>query len=386
MYVGVGARRVRELFAAAKARAPSIIFIDEIDAVGSSRTGKDQHYIKMTLNQLLTEMDGFSQNSGVIVMAATNFPESLDKALTRPGRFDRIVSVPAPDVDGRTQILELYLKDVPCAPDVNARVLARGTPGFAGAELANIVNIASLRAARVGHAQITMEDLEHAKDRVMMGAERKSAIISDQTRKITAFHEGGHALVAIHTQGAVPIHKATIMPRGMALGMVMQLPDKDEQFVTREQLYARLDVCMGGRVAEELIFGVNNITNGASSDISQATAIAREMVTRYGMSPNFGTIDLSEDSRHPVSSETRQKVEAEVTEMIEAAKKRAEALLLKHMDELHRVANALLEHESLTGEEVRAVAAGKKLVRPEPTVKSNPTVATGKKIQPQPST
>eukprot|EP01038_Epipyxis_sp_PR26KG_P013825 gene13825-18539_t len=284
MYVGVGAKRVRELFEVAKAKSPCIIFIDEIDAIGGSRQLKDQSAMKMTLNQLLVEMDGFQQNNGIIVIAATNFPDSLDSALVRPGRFDKHVDVPMPDIGGRQAILTLYGKKVPLDSDVDMEQLARGTPGFSGAELFNLINQAALKASVDGLKSVGMASLEHAKDKIMMGAERKSAVISPETMKMTAFHEAGHALVALKTAGADPIHKATIMPRGRALGMVMQLPEGDQTSMSRKQMLARLDVCMGGRLAEEIVFGPENVTSGASSDIQQATRLAKAMVTKYGLS------------------------------------------------------------------------------------------------------
>ncbi|CAI7863291.1 unnamed protein product [Closterium sp. NIES-54] len=356
MFVGVGARRVRELFAAAKKAAPCIVFLDEIDAIGGSRNPKDQQYMKMTLNQLLVELDGFKQNQGVIVVAATNFPESLDKALVRPGRFDRHVVVPNPDVEGRRQILEHHLRKIPRADDVDVSVIARGTPGFSGADLANLVNVAALRAAMEGQRAVGLAHLEHAKDRILMGAERKSAVISPQTRRLTAYHEGGHALVAVHTAGAHPVHKATIVPRGVALGMVAQLPETDEVSVSRTQMLARLDVCMGGRVAEELVFGPGEVTSGASSDIVQATRLAREMVTKYGMSEAVGVVahDYEDDGRS-MSTETRLTIEREVRALLQRAHDNARAILVKHEAELHALAGALLERETLTGAQVKAV-------------------------------
>jgi len=357
MFVGVGARRVRDLFAAAKKQSPCIIFIDEIDAIGSKRNPKDQQYMKMTLNQLLVELDGFRPSEGIIVVAATNFPESLDKALVRPGRFDRHVVVPNPDVEGRRQILEVHFLNVPRAPDVNLKVIARGTPGFSGADLANLVNVAALKAARDGSVAVTQTALEYAKDRIIMGAERKSAVISDKVRKITAYHEGGHALVALFTEGALPVHKATIVPRGMALGMVTQLPDADDTSVSRRQLLAKLDVCMGGRVAEELIFGEKDVTTGASSDFEQATKMAYAMVTKYGMSSTLGAVSVDESS--PVSGETRKAIEAEVNALVNNAYNRAKTILQAHEKELHVLAKALLDEESLTGQQIKDLLAGK---------------------------
>lgn len=350
MFVGVGARRVRSLFQAAKKKAPCIIFIDEIDAIGSTRKQWEGH-TKKTLHQLLVEMDGFEQNEGIILMAATNLPDILDPALTRPGRFDRHIVVPSPDVRGRQDILELYLQDKPMADDVDIKAIARGTPGFNGADLANLVNIAAIKAAVEGAEKLTAAQLEFAKDRILMGTERKTMFISEESKKLTAYHESGHAIVALNTEGAHPIHKATIIPRGSALGMVTQLPSGDETSVSKKQLLARLDVCMGGRVAEELIFGQDHVTTGASSDLNAATELAQYMVASCGMSDAIGPVHIKEKS----GSEMQSRVDAEVVKLLRQAYDRVKALLKKHEKALHVLANALLEYETLNSEEIKRI-------------------------------
>ncbi|CAI9090434.1 OLC1v1025204C1 [Oldenlandia corymbosa var. corymbosa] len=356
VYVGVGARRVRDLFSAAKKHSPCIIFIDEIDAVGGSRKSKDDQNMRATLNQLLIELDGFKQNDGVIMIAATNFSESLDKALMRPGRFDRHVV---------SQILMLKDGDKSwnhtCqskAHDVDMTIIARGSPGFSGADLANLVNVAAVKAAMDGAKAVTLADLEYAKDKIIMGSERKSAVISDESRRLTAFHEGGNALVAIHTDGALPVDKATIVPRGMALGMVSQLPEKDETSISRKRMLARLNVCMGGRVAEELIFGEDEVTSGASSDLQQATSLARAMVTKYGMSKNVGLVTHDyDDNGKGLSPDTGLLIEEEVRQLLETAYNNAKTILTTHNKELHTLANALLEHETLCRSQINNLLA-----------------------------
>lgn len=350
MFVGVGARRVRSLFQAAKKKAPCIIFIDEIDAVGSTRKQWEGH-TKKTLHQLLVEMDGFEQNEGIILMAATNLPDILDPALTRPGRFDRHIVVPSPDVRGRQEILELYLNDKPVADDVDVKAIARGTPGFNGADLANLVNIAAIKAAVEGAEQLTSAQLEFAKDRILMGTERKTMFISEENKKLTAYHESGHAIVALNTEGAHPIHKATIMPRGSALGMVTQLPSSDETSVSKKQLLARLDVCMGGRVAEEMIFGQDHVTTGASSDLTTATKLAKYMVTSCGMSDAIGPVHVSSKA----GSVMQKRVDDEVRKLLTEAYQRVKDLLKKHEKELHVLASALLERETLTAEDIKTI-------------------------------
>ncbi|KAK6936716.1 AAA ATPase, AAA+ lid domain [Dillenia turbinata] len=349
MFVGVGARRVRSLFQAAKKKAPCIIFIDEIDAVGSTRKQWEGH-TKKTLHQLLVEMDGFEQNEGIILMAATNLPDILDPALTRPGRFDRHIVVPNPDVKGRQEILELYLQDKPLADDVDVKALARGTPGLNGADLANLVNIAAIKAAVEGADKLTAAKLNDAKDRIIMGTQRKTMYISEESKKLTAYHESGHATVAFNTDGANPIHKATIMPRGSALGMVTQLPSSDETSISKKQLLAHLDVCMGGRAAEELIFGQDSITTGASSDLNTATELAQYMVvSTCGMSDASGPVHINERP----GSEMQSRIDAEVVKLLREAYDRVKALLKKHEKALHALANALLECETLGAEEIR---------------------------------
>ncbi|CAL5405259.1 unnamed protein product [Camellia sinensis] len=350
MFVGVGARRVRSLFQAAKKKAPCIIFIDEIDAVGSTRKQWEGH-TKKTLHQLLVEMDGFEQNEGIILMAATNLPDILDPALTRPGRFDRHIVVPNPDVRGRQEILELYLQDKPLADNVDVKAIARGTPGFNGADLANLVNIAAIKAAVEGAEKLTAAELEFAKDRIIMGTERKTMFISEESKKLTAYHESGHALVALNTDGAHPIHKATIMPRGSALGMVTQLPSSDETSISKKQLLARLDVCMGGRAAEELIFGQDYITTGASSDLQTATELAQYMVSACGMSDTIGPVHIKERP----GSEMQSRIDAEVVKLLREAYDRVKALLKKHEKALHALANALLEYETVSAEEIKRI-------------------------------
>nr|QKY65088.1 chloroplast ATP-dependent zinc metalloprotease FTSH11 [Passiflora tenuiloba] len=350
MFVGVGARRVRSLFQAAKKKAPCIVFIDEIDAVGSTRKQWEGH-TKKTLHQLLVEMDGFEQNEGIILMAATNLPDILDPALTRPGRFDRHIVVPSPDVKGRQEILELYLQDKPLADNVDVKAIARGTPGFNGADLANLVNIAAIKAAVEGAEKLTAAQLEFAKDRIVMGTERKTMFVSEESKKLTAYHESGHAIVAFNTEGAHPIHKATIMPRGSALGMVTQLPSSDETSVSKRQLLARLDVCMGGRVAEELIFGQDHVTTGSSSDLHTATELAQYMVSNCGMSDAVGPVHITDRP----SSDMQSRIDAEVVKLLREAYGRVKILLKKQEKALHALANALLEYETLSAEEIKRI-------------------------------
>ena len=366
MFVGVGASRVRDLFEQAKKQAPCIVFIDEIDAVGRHRGagmggGHDER--EQTLNQLLVEMDGFEDNQGVIIVAATNRPDVLDPALLRPGRFDRQVVVPLPDIRGREQILKVHMKKVPIADDVEASLIARGTPGFSGADLANLVNEAALVAARTAKKLVGMEQLEYAKDKVMMGAERRSMVMTEDEKKLTAYHEAGHAIVTINEKAAHPIHKATIIPRGRALGMVMQLPERDELSQTREQLNAQMAIAMGGRVAEEIIFGDEKVTTGAASDIEQATKRARAMVMRAGLSKELGPMTYGENeeeiflgrsvARHQhMSEETAKKVDSEIRKIIDKGYEKAKKVLKEKIDDLHKLAKALLTYETLTGVEI----------------------------------
>ncbi|KAL7580249.1 hypothetical protein ACA910_012986 [Epithemia clementina (nom. ined.)] len=365
VYVGLGAKRIRELFEAAKKKKNAIIFIDEIDAVGGTRKLKDQSALKMTLNELLVQMDGFDSNDGIIVIGATNFAESLDSALLRPGRFDKHVTVPLPDVGGRKAILEMYSKKTRLAEDVDLSVLARGTVGMSGADLYNLINQAALKASVDGLTSITMSVMEYAKDKILMGAERKTAVITKETARNTAYHEAGHALVGVLTDGAMPIHKATIMPRGPSLGMVSMLPEGDQTSQSKRQMLAMLDVTMGGRAAEELVFGDNEVTSGASNDIQQATRIARAMVTKFGFSDEIGIVYHGGESGNEASAETRALVDAEVKKITQAAYRRAKALLTKYADRHKLLAETLLEYETLTGDEVRDVVRyGRKPKRP----------------------
>ncbi|MEM8615616.1 MAG: ATP-dependent zinc metalloprotease FtsH [Pseudomonadota bacterium] len=380
MFVGVGASRVRDMFEQAKRNAPCIIFIDEIDAVGRSRGaglggGNDER--EQTLNQLLVEMDGFEANDGIIIVAATNRPDVLDPALLRPGRFDRQVTVGNPDVIGREKILKVHMRNVPLAKDVEAKIIARGTPGFSGADLANLVNEAALLAARRGKRVVAMREFEDAKDKVLMGPERRSMVMSQDEKELTAWHEAGHAIVALKVPKADPVHKATIIPRGRALGMVMQLPEDDKLSMSRIEMTSRLAIIMGGRVAEEEKFGDENVTAGAASDIQQATRLARAMVTRWGLSDEIGPVDYGEDQGQvflgqqlvqssSVSEETSKRIEEEVRRLIQKGMDDAREIMTKFRDQWSALAEALLEYETLTGDEIRGlINDGKMPERPD---------------------
>ena len=378
MFVGVGASRVRDMFEQGKKNAPCIIFIDEIDAVGRHRGaglggGNDER--EQTLNQLLVEMDGFEANEGVILIAATNRPDVLDPALLRPGRFDRQVVVPNPDVLGREQILKVHMRKVPLAPDVDARVIARGTPGFSGADLANLVNEAALLSARKNKRLVTMAELEEAKDKVMMGAERRSMVMSEEEKRLTAYHEAGHALVALNVPRHDPLHKVTIIPRGRAMGVTMSLPEADKYSHSKLELESRLAMAFGGRVAEELVFGPENVTTGAGDDIRKATEWARRMVTEFGFSDKLGPLRYSDNEeevflghsvtqRKNVSDATARIIDEEIRRLIDRAEETARRVLTDKRDGLDLVADALLEFETLSGEEVQAVLRGESVVRP----------------------
>jgi cell division protease FtsH len=377
MFVGVGASRVRDMFEQGKKNAPCIIFIDEIDAVGRHRGaglggGNDER--EQTLNQLLVEMDGFEANEGVILIAATNRPDVLDPALLRPGRFDRQVVVPNPDILGREKILKVHMRKVPLSPDVDAKVIARGTPGFSGADLANLVNEAALLAARKNRRVVGMQELEEAKDKVMMGSERRSMVMTEDEKKLTAFHEGGHALVMIHAKGHDPLHKVTIIPRGRALGLTMFLPERDKYSQSRMELEAMIASLFGGRIAEEMVFGEENVTTGASDDIRRATQIARSMVAEYGFSEVLGPLRYSENQEevflgHSVTqtkniSESTQKViDEETRKFVERGGAVARKILEEHVDDLHTIANALLEYETLSREDIDALLRGEDITR-----------------------
>lgn len=381
MFVGVGASRVRDMFAQAKKNAPCLLFIDEIDAVGRHRGaglggGNDER--EQTLNQLLVEMDGFDANENVILIAATNRPDVLDPALLRPGRFDRQVTVSNPDVKGREEILKVHVKKVPLAKDVDLAVVARGTSGFSGADLANLVNEAALLAARRNKRKVTAEDFDNAKDKVLMGNERKSMAMDDEEKKLTAYHEAGHAICSLHVKETDPIHKATIIPRGRALGMVQQLPEKDHYSYTRAKMLSRLIICMGGRVSEELKFGYDKVTSGASSDIAAATNLARSMVTEWGMSDALGPVLYAENSNEVflgravtqnknMSEETARLVDMEIKRLVTEAYDEAKRILTERDDDLETLAHALMEFETLTGDEIKDILAGKEINRSEQT-------------------
>ncbi|MDQ0503272.1 ATP-dependent zinc metalloprotease FtsH [Xanthobacter agilis] len=411
MFVGVGASRVRDMFEQAKKNAPCIIFIDEIDAVGRHRGaglggGNDER--EQTLNQLLVEMDGFEANEGIILIAATNRPDVLDPALLRPGRFDRQVVVPNPDVVGREQILKVHARKIPVAPDVNLKTIARGTPGFSGADLANLCNEAALMAARRNKRMVTMADFEDAKDKVMMGAERRSLVMTEEEKMLTAYHEGGHALVALNVPATDPVHKATIIPRGRALGMVMQLPERDKLSMSYEQMTSRLAIMMGGRVAEELIFGHDKVTSGAASDIEQATRLARMMVTRWGFSADLGTVaygdnqdevflGMSVSRQQNVSEATAQTIDREVRRLVDEGYAEARRILSEKASDLETLARGLLEYETLSGDEIVDLINGKtpnreSVIEPAnprgsaiPTPKNRPRPGgAGGSIEPQP--
>lgn len=388
MFVGVGASRVRDMFEQGKKNAPCIIFIDEIDAVGRHRGfglggGNDER--EQTLNQLLVEMDGFEENDGVIIISATNRPDVLDPALLRPGRFDRQVVVPSPDVKGREKILQVHLKRIPLAENVNPLVIARGTPGFSGADLASLVNEAALLAARYGRKTVSMDELEEAKDKVMMGSERRSMVMTENEKKLTAYHEAGHAIVALNIPESDPIHKATIIPRGRALGMVMRLPENDRISVSRVKLEADLSVAAGGRIAEEMIFGHDKVTTGASSDIDQATKIAKKMVIEWGMSDRLGFLSYagegaqevflghSSSSTAKISSKTAQAIDEEIRNIIDKTYARAKKILEENADALEVLAQGLLEHETLSGEEIQKILEGQKIEKKQRPIIVKPT-------------
>lgn len=357
LYVGVGAKRIRELFSQARDQAPAIIFIDELDAIGGKRNPKDQAYAKQTLNQLLVELDGFSQTEGIIIIGATNFPESLDKALTRPGRFDKEVIVDLPDVRGRIDILKHHMQNVETADDVDPSIIARGTPGLSGAELMNLVNQAAVHASQLSAPAVDMNHFEWAKDKILMGAAKKKMVITEESRINTAYHEAGHAIMAMFSKGATPLYKATILPRGRALGITFQLPEMDKVDMSKQECFARLDVCMGGKIAEEMINGKENVTSGCASDLSNATSVARAMVTSYGMSDKIGPVRLSDDWES-WSPQIRNMADNEVRDYLLDSEKRTRKLLYDKRLELKRLAEGLLEYETLTKEEMEKVVKG----------------------------
>ncbi|KAL1412420.1 i-AAA protease yme1 [Vanrija albida] len=364
LYVGVGAKRVRELFKAARTKAPAIIFIDELDAIGSKRNSKDQQYLRQTLNQLLVELDGFQQSEGVIIIAATNIPQSLDPALTRPGRFDRHVVVPLPDVRGRIAILKHHMGDIAIDPSVDPSVIARGTPGMSGADLQNLCNQAAIKASRDGADTVNLNHFEWAKDRILMGAERRSHYVTEDAKLKTAYHEAGHALVALHTPGAMPLHKVTVMPRGPALGLTYQLPEADKDSYSRKEYNAMIDVSLGGRAAEELILGEDDTTSGCSSDLSRATEVANSMIRSFGFSDKVGLAAHSQQDQYYLSESLKKEMESEVKGFLDKGMGRVRSLLSTHRGELDTLAKALVEYETLDADEVKKVLSGQKLDRP----------------------
>ncbi len=406
MFVGVGASRVRDMFEQGKKNSPCIIFIDEIDAVGRHRGaglggGNDER--EQTLNQLLVEMDGFEANAGVIIIAATNRPDVLDPALLRPGRFDRQITVSNPDIIGRDKILKVHIKKIKVSPKFDSKIIARGTPGFSGADLANLVNEAALLAARKNKRLVTLDDFEEAKDKVMMGAERRSMVMTEDEKKLTAYHEAGHAVATIHSEASDPIHKATIIPRGRALGMVMRLPEKDQLSMKNDQMKAHLVIATGGRIAEEIIFGKDKITNGAASDIQMVTNLSRKMVTEWGMSEKLGRLRYNNDSEevflgHSVaqsknlSDATAKLIDEEVRKLVDDAESECRKILTENIEQLHIVAKGLLEYETLSGDEIKDLIKGIHPTRddfdddsgskPAPISPSVPK--TSSKISPQP--
>lgn len=403
MFVGVGASRVRDMFEQAKKTAPCLVFIDEIDAVGRHRGaglggGNDER--EQTLNQLLVEMDGFEANEGVILIAATNRPDVLDPALLRPGRFDRQVIVPNPDILGRERILKVHLRKVPLTPDVDAKVIARGTPGFSGADLANIVNEAALLAARRNRRAVSLTELEDAKDKVMMGTERRSMVMTEDEKKLTAYHEAGHALVMIRVPGHEPVHKVTIIPRGRALGLTMFLPERDKYSQSVTELKAMIASLFGGRVAEEIIFGEDMITTGASDDIRKATEMARRMVTEFGFSEALGPLRYSANEeevflghsvtqRQNISDETASIIDKEVRIFVEEGEAVARKILTEGTDDLHKLAEALLEYETLDAKDITAALLGEPIIRgddddPAPTTGTRSSVPTTGGVGPEP--
>jgi len=400
MFVGVGASRVRDMFEQAKKNAPCIVFIDEIDAVGRSRGagyggGNDER--EQTLNQLLVEMDGFEANEGIIIVAATNRPDVLDPALLRPGRFDRQVQVPNPDIKGREKILGVHARKVPLGPNVDLRIIARGTPGFSGADLANLVNESALMAARVGRRFVTMEDFENAKDKVMMGSERRSMVMTEDEKKLTAYHEAGHAIVGLNVPQHDPIHKATIIPRGRALGLVLSLPERDQLSVSLTKYTSKIAMAMGGRVAEELIFGKENVTSGAASDIQQVSKIARAMVTQFGFAEELGYVDYANEQQSYLggmaggtshSAATQKVIDDKVREIIDEGYNTAKRILTEKREDLERLAQGLLEYETLTGPEIQKVINGEPLSRGDdddrPDQGNTPSVTSIPKTKPKP--